>query len=121
MFDRSNNTEIQVILHKIQQGGVHYVESVSQSFETAKLGYAFAKRAKDLCNNLGRPECFDGLIHDSITEMQAIAEKAHADAKATAAMFSANRQEFTQVRRGYTDQSCSNTIFVDPNQHLRDS
>jgi hypothetical protein len=100
---------------------VHYIESVSESLKIAESGFAFAKRAQDLCNGLGIPDCSDELIHDSITEMRGIAQKAHADAKATTAMFDANKQEFTEVRRGHTDKNPSNTISVDPNQHLRDS
>jgi hypothetical protein len=114
MPDRSDHKEAQVILHKIQQAGVHYIESVSGSFETAQAGFAFAKRARDLCNDLGRPECPDEPINDSITEMREIAKKAHEDAKATTAKFDANRQEFTEVRRCHTDKSHSNTISIDP-------
>jgi hypothetical protein len=121
MPDRSSNKDAQVILHKIQRGGVHYIESVSGSFETAKLGFAFAKRALDLCNDLSSPECSDELIRDSIAEMRGIAQNAHTGARATTKNFDANRREFTEVRRSHTDKSRNNTISVDSNQDLRDS
>ena len=107
MPDRSNHKEVQVILNKIQEGGTNYIASVFESFKTAELGFAFAKRAQDLCASLasGREECSDELIHDSITEMREIAKKAHADAKATSEMFDANKEEFTEVRRDHNDET----------------
>jgi hypothetical protein len=120
MPDRSKNKEVQVILREIHKGGGNYVASVSKSFKTAESGFAFAKRAQDLCNALGRRDCSDEVIHDSITEMRAIAQKAHDDAKATTKMFDANKQEFTEVRRGHIGTSRSNTASVDPTSHFRD-
>ena len=123
MPDRSDHEDVQVILHKIHKGGINYIASVSKSFKTAESGFVFAKKAQDLCITLsrGRDECSNELIHGSIAEMQEIAQTAHADAKATSEMFNANRREFTEVRRGCTNKSRSNTISVDPNQHFRDS
>jgi len=107
MSDRSKNKEVQIILRKAHKGGTNYIASVSKSFKTAESGFAFAKRAQDLCSFLasGREECSDELIHDAIAEMREIAQKAHADAKATKAMFDANKQEFAEVRRGHTDET----------------
>jgi hypothetical protein len=105
--DRSKHKEVQVILRKIHEGGNNYIASVSESFKTAESGFAFANRARDLCNTLaqGRDACPDEVIHDSITEMREIAQKAHADAKVITTMFDTNRREFTEVRRGHTDKS----------------
>jgi hypothetical protein len=107
MSDRSNHKDVQVILHRIQEGGANYIASVSKSFKTAESGFAFAKMAQELCTAISskREECSDELIHDSIAEMREIAQKAHADAKITAGMFNANSREFTEVRRGHTDES----------------
>jgi hypothetical protein len=107
MSDRSNHKEVQIILDKTRKGGTNYITSVSESLKTAESGFSFAKRAQDLCIALAsRPDdCPDKLIHDSIAEMREIARKAHADAKATKEMFEANRQEFTEVRRGHTDET----------------
>ena len=107
MPDRSNHKDVQVILRKIQEGGTNYIASVSESLKTAESGFAFAKRAQDLCISLasGREECSDELIHGSIAEMREIAQKAHDDAKATSAMFDANKQEFTEVRRCHNDET----------------
>ena len=107
MPDRSNHKDVQVLLRKIKEGGTNYIASVSESLKTAESGFAFAKRAQDLCSFLasGREECSDELIHDAIAEMREIAQKAHADAKATKAMFDANKQEFAEVRRGHTDET----------------
>ena len=106
MPDRSDHKDVQVVLHKIHQGGINYIASVSKSFKTAESGFTFAKMAQELCRALsrGRDECTDELIHGSITEMQEIAQKAHIDAKATTEMFDSNRREFTAVRRGHTDR-----------------
>ena len=107
MSDRSNHKEVQVILHKIQEGGTNYIASVSKSFKTAESGFAFAKRAQDLCSFLAsrREECSDELIHESLTEMREIVQNAYTDAKAITHMFDSNRREFTEVRRGHTDKS----------------
>ena len=80
---------------------------MSESLKTAKSGFEFARVAQELCRALsrGRDECTDELIHDSITEMQQIAQKAHTDAKVTTEMFDSNRREFTEVRRSHTDKS----------------
>jgi hypothetical protein len=121
MPDRSDHKDAQVILHKMQQGGAHYIESVSEGLKTAESGFAFANRAQDLCNNLGSPECSDELIRDSIAEMRAIVQKMFNDAKATAEFFSTNRQEFAEVRQGLTDEMCNNTMSVDPDQHFKDT
>jgi hypothetical protein len=99
MPDRSNYKDVRVILGRIHEGGLNYLASMSKSFKTAELGFAFAKRAQDLCNALGGGDCSDQLIHDSIKEMLEIARGAHTDAKSTTALFDANRQEFTEVRR----------------------
>jgi hypothetical protein len=107
MPERSNHKDVQAILQKIHKGVSNYIESMSKSSKTAELGFAFAKRAQDLCDTLAAPDCSDELIHDSITEMRTIAQKAHADAKATMAMFDDNRLEFTEVRRGHTEKSRS--------------
>jgi len=106
MPDRSDHEDVQVILHKIHKGGRNYIASVSKSFKTAESGFAFAKKAQDLCIALAsrRDDYPDNLIHDSIAEMREIAQKAHADAKATAEMFDANRQEFGEVRRDHIDE-----------------
>jgi hypothetical protein len=93
---------------------------VSESLKTAESGFAFAKRAQDLCNALGRRDCSDELISDSITEMRAIAQKAYTDAKATTTMFDANRREFIEVRRGHNNKRRTKTISVDPNPNFRD-
>jgi hypothetical protein len=100
MPDRSNHKDVQVILRKIKEGGTNYIASVSESLKTAESGFAFAKRAQDLCTSLGsgRAECSDELIQDSIIEMREIAQSVKADAKATMEMFDANRQEFMEVR-----------------------
>ena len=100
MLDRSDHKAVQAILRKIHKGGIKYIESVTKSFRTAESGFAFAKRAQDLCTSLGsgRAECSDKLIQDSIIEMREIAQKVKADAKATMEMFDANRQEFMEVR-----------------------
>jgi hypothetical protein len=107
MSDRSNHKDVQVILHNIHKGGENFITSVNESFNTAESGFAFAKRAQDLCLSLasGREECSDELIHGSIAEMREIAQKAHADAKAATEMFDANKLEFTEVWRGHTDKS----------------
>ena len=107
MPDRSNHKEVQVILHKIQEGGTNYIASVSKSFKTAESGFSFAKRAQDLCISLasGREDCSDELIHDSLTEMREIAQNAYTDAKAATEMFDSNRREFTEVRRSHTDET----------------
>jgi hypothetical protein len=107
MPDRSDHEDVQVILQNIHKRGINYIASVSKSLNTAESGYAFAKMAQELCIALsrGRDECTDEFIQDSITEMRKIAEKAFADAKVTTEMFNANRREFTEVRRGHTDES----------------
>jgi hypothetical protein len=116
MFDRSNHKDVQVVPDTIQQGGVHYIESVFESFKTMES--AFANKARDLCNTLGGRDFSDELIHDSIAEMRAIVQKVHIDAKATV---DTNRQEFTEVRRIHPVKSRNKTISVDPNQYLRAS
>lgn len=93
---------------------------MSKSIKAAESGFAFAKRAQDLCNALGEEECSDELIHGFITEMQVIAQKAYADAKATKEMLDVNKLKFTEVRRDHTDKSRGNTISIDPNPHFRD-
>jgi hypothetical protein len=98
MPDRSKHKEVQVILHRIQQAGVHYIESAPESFKAVESGFKFAKRARDRCIALGEQGYSDELIQASITEMQPFSQEAHNDAKATTAMFDANRQEFTEVR-----------------------
>jgi len=107
MPDRSRRKDVKVILRKIREAGKNYIASVSESLKTAESGFAFAKRAQDLCSFLasGREQCSDELIQDSITEMREIAQKAHVKAKATTQMFDANRREFTAVRRGHIDKS----------------
>jgi hypothetical protein len=99
MPDRSNHKGVQVILYKIHQGGINYIASVSKSFKTAESGFAFAKRALDLCDDLGKQDCPDEFIHHSITEMRTVAKTACNHAKDTTAMFEANGMEFTEVRR----------------------
>jgi len=107
MSDRSNHKKVQIILLKAHKGGINYIASGYESLKTVESGFAFAKRAQDLCISLasGREECSDELIHGSIAEMREIAQKAHADAKATSAMFDANKQEFTEVRQGHNDET----------------
>ena len=104
MSNRSNHKEVQVILLKAHQGGLNYIASVYESLKTVESGFSFAKRAQELCVALasGREEYSDDFIRESITEMREIAQKAHADAKATKEMFDANKDEFTEVRRGHT-------------------
>jgi hypothetical protein len=105
--DRSDHADVQVIRHKLHRGGKNYIASVSRSLKTAESGFAFAKLAQELCITLssGRNKRSDEVIQDSITEMREIAQKAHADAKATADMFDINKREFTEVWRGHTDES----------------
>jgi hypothetical protein len=119
MPDRSDHEDVQVILHKIHKVGIKYIASVSKSFKTAESGFAFAKKAQELCTTLsgGRDECSNELIHGSIAQMQEIAQTAHVDAKATSEMFNANRREFTKVRRGHTDESVIKTTSIDPSRH----
>jgi hypothetical protein len=107
MPDRSDHEDFQVILNKIHKEGINYIASVSKSFKIAESRFAFARMAQELCRALsrGRDECSDELVQDSITEMQEIVQKAHADAKATAEMFDVNRREFTKVRWGHIDES----------------
>jgi hypothetical protein len=107
MSDRSNHKEVQVILDKARKGGRHYIASVSKSFKTAESGFAFAKKAQDLCIALAsrRDDYPDNLIHDSIAEMREIARKAHADSKSTQERLQANMREFIKVRRGHTDET----------------
>jgi hypothetical protein len=107
MSDRSKNKEVQIILRKAHKGGTNYIASVSKSFKTAESGFAFAKRAQDLCSFLasGREKCSDELIHVSITEMRDIARKAHTDAKVTTQMFDANKRQFTKVWCSHADES----------------
>ena len=107
MPDRSRHKDVKVILRKIHKAGKNYIASVSESFKTAESGFAFAKRVQELCIALasGREECSDELIHDYITEMREIVQKAHTDAKATMEMFDANRREFYEVRRGHSDEN----------------
>jgi len=89
---------------------------VSKSFKTAESGFTFAKMAQELCRALsrGRDECTDELIHDSITEMQQIAQKAHTDAKVTTEMFDSNRREFTAIRT-----NTSETLKVVKTKHIQ--
>jgi len=107
MPDRSDHKDIQVILHDIHNGGTNYIASVSGSFKTAESGFTFAKRAQELCVALasGREQYSDDFIHESITEMREIAQKAHTDAETTRELFDANRREFTTVRHGHIDKS----------------
>ena len=107
MPDRSDHADVQVIRHKIHRGGKNYIASVSRSLKTAESGCAFAKLAQELCDTLsgGRDECPDELIQESIAEMKEIAKKAHKDARVTAEMFNANKQEFTEVWRSHADES----------------
>jgi hypothetical protein len=119
MPDRSNHKDVQVILQKIQQGGMQYIASVSKSFKTAESGFAFAMTARELCMALDGQDYSDEIVQDSITEMREIAQQALDGAQLTTNMFDANRREFTEVRRGHADKSPSNTISVDPNQHSR--
>jgi hypothetical protein len=103
MPDRSNHKEVQVILRSVQKRGTYSILSVSESFKTVGSGFAFAKRAQDLCSSLasGRKKRSDEPIHDSITEMREIAQKAHTDAKVAKEIFDAS----TEVRRHYTDEN----------------
>ena len=107
MPDRSRRKDVKVILRKIREAGMNYIASVSESLKTAESGFAFAKRAQDLCISIasGREQCSDELIQDSITEMREIAQKAHTDAETTRELFDANRREFTTVRHGHIDKS----------------
>jgi hypothetical protein len=106
MSDRSNHKEVQVILDKAHKGGTNYIASVSESFKAAESGFAFAKTVQDLCITLAsRRDNYPDLIHDSIVEMREIARKAHADSKSTWEMLRVNRLEFTEVRRGHTDET----------------
>jgi hypothetical protein len=120
MLHRSNHKDVQAILRKIHEAGKNYIASVSESFKTAKSGFAFATTAQELCAALGGQDCSNEVIHGTITEMREISQKAHNDAKATTEMFDANRREFTEVRQGHAEKNHSKTIFVDPSPNFGD-
>ena len=119
MPHRSDHKDVQVVLHKIHQGGINYIASVSKSFKTAESGFTFAKMAQELCRALsqGRDGCSDELIRDSLTEMREIAQNAYTDAKAATEMFDSNRREFGEVT---LMRLRNKTTSVDPSRGCKD-
>ena len=100
---RSDHGAVQGILNRIREEGAKYFVSVRNSVETAQSGYLFARKVQELRSILAEEaNNSDVAIHAFIREMQGIAEKAHATAKATANMFRANRQEFAEVWQVHT-------------------
>jgi hypothetical protein len=92
------------ILNRIHEEGAKYFVSVRNSVETAQSGYLFARKVQELRSILAEEaNNSDMAIHAFIMEMQEIAQKAYATAKATADMFRANRQEFAEVWKFHTD------------------
>jgi hypothetical protein len=104
---RSDHSAAQVILQRFQEARTKYADSLSYSIQAAKPSQEFANRAQNLCAALaeGQETCSDEFIHNSIAEMRKISQESHATAKATLDMLSGNRQELTEVRRSYTDES----------------
>ena len=93
---RSDYGAVQVILHRVHEARTKYAVSLSESIQAAKPSHTFANRAQDLCAALAEgQETSDEFIHSSITEMRKISQGAHATAKTTLDVLSANRQELT--------------------------
>jgi len=100
---RSDHGTVQDILNRIREEGAKYFFSVRNSVETAQSGYLFARKVQELRSILAEEtNNSDMAIHAFIREMQGIAQKAYATAKATANMFRAHRQEFTEVWQIHT-------------------
>jgi hypothetical protein len=103
---RSDHGTVQDILNRIREEVAKYFVSVRNSVETAQSGYLFAGKVQELRNILAKEtNNSDMAIHAFIREMQGITRKVYATAKATADMFRANRQEFSEVWQIHTGET----------------